>query len=118
MMGAQTLAWKQSREYHDEERPEISDEARVDRGRITESGEVEGVLAEKPGQAAQPHARGLLQTGPVAGDAEPDEADGGPDREGHGGELERRPPPAGGGENAEQSPHQGSGIADGVGPGA
>ena len=59
--GAQALARQERREQHDQERPEIGDEARLRRRREAQGREVEGVVAEQPADPERPHDSGLPQ---------------------------------------------------------
>src|SRR3546814_4227315 len=54
MEPAQPLARQQRREDDDEQRPEVGDEAGIDRGRIAERDEVEEVVAEEAADAERP----------------------------------------------------------------
>src|SRR3546814_17080272 len=54
MEPAQPLARQQRREDDDEQRPEVGDEAGIDRGRIAERDDVEEVEAEEAADAERP----------------------------------------------------------------
>ena len=60
---------RKRREQHDQQRPEIADEARLRRRREAQGREVEGVVAEQPADPERPHDGGLPQApaGPAAG---------------------------------------------------
>jgi hypothetical protein len=81
MMPLQPLARHQRGAEHDEERPEIGDQAGLDRRRVAQRGEIEEVVAEQAGDADHPDLQ-RDRTGPArrfarAASREPDErADG------------------------------------------
>ena len=91
VMRKQPLARQQRGEQHDQQRPEIIEQARFRRRCKTQRQKIQRVIAEQPADADDPDDKRLLQG--VEGGRPEDEAgerDGSADRKCHRRELERR----------------------------
>ena len=106
MADAQPLARQQRGKQHDQQRPQIGDQARLGRRRPPQRGEVKRVIAEQPADADQPD-RPRLGDGAEApargGEAEAERA---ADRKRQRRQFERRNLARRGGQQRERGPQQ------------
>jgi hypothetical protein len=107
------LARQKSREQHDQQRPEIIDQAGFGRRRETQREEIKRVIAEQAKYPERPDFRLLAQGADRALAEHPGyRAHQSANRKCHGGKLERRHAARRRGEQREQRPHQDGGEAD------
>ena len=104
MARAQPLARQQRREQHDQQRPEICDEARFGGRRAAQRGEIERVIAEQAADPDEPDRPGLGEGGEAPARGRVDQPEGAADGEGQRRQLERRNRAGGGGEQRQHAP--------------
>ena len=113
VMRRQPLARQQRREQHDQQRPEIIQQAGFGRRRKAQREEIQRVIAEQPADADHPGDQWLLHCAEGGRpEQEACERHRGADPERHGGELERGNFPGGDRQNRQQRPHQDRGQSD------
>ena len=61
MVPAQLFAWQQGRKQHDQQRPEVVDQARFDGRRVAQRKEVQEMVAEEATDAQGPDRQRLAQ---------------------------------------------------------
>jgi hypothetical protein len=90
MARAKALAGQSGREQNNQQRPQISDEARVGRRRVAQRGEIERMIAEEPADPDNPDAPWLGQPRQAPSRRSVDQAAETTDGECQGGQFERR----------------------------